>query len=270
MNQMNQMNKVNGIKFIWVGRGFGNALILAHLTKICNDNKIEAVFSDHRKTKGLVDVPLYNPEVHKNYFSHTWMGIRNTYKRKNCDLPVIIQYVRNIEKLTGSKIKLSDDHNYIPVTFHIIPDTPAFDVVMNTKTGPWAPYRDWPYFTELKKLFKADGISFIDLNANKIFDHKCLNYVKNAKLYLGLETGMSHYVSQFANGKALILQSGFCPFIYWAYPYDYNCLKVNIDCERRPCFINRDDISKGIRCDSISCMKQMTAEMVFNAVKKRL
>ena len=293
------MNKITGIKFIWVGRGFGNALILAHLTKICNDNGINAVFSDHRKTKGLVDVPFYNSKLHKDYFIHTWMGIRNTYQRKNCDEPVIIQYIKNVEKLTGEKIELAKgcyhnydplshghdhnhgdysyyhdhsqhhDHSYIPVTFHDSPDIPAFDVVMNTATGPWAPYRDWPYFDELKQLFNANGISFIDLNKNKMFGHRCLNYVKNARLYLGLETGMSHYVSRFANSKALILQSGFCPFIYWAYPYNYDCLKVDVNCERRPCFINREDMAKGIKCDN-RCMKQMTAEMVFEAVRRRL
>ena len=259
------MTRNTGINFTWTGNGFGNALILAHMTHICNDNNIKAVFTQHRKTLNAVDVPLYDPTRHAHFYRHAWKGIANTHKRKNCDQPVIVQYVKHVESLTGMSItKIS---NHIPVSYYDMPDIPAYDVVMNTATGPWAPYRDWPYFGELKQMFNANKISCIDLNKHKIFGIRCLNHVKKAKVYLGLETGMSHYVSKFANGKALILQSGFCPFIYWTYPYDYDRLQANTDCEHQPCFINKLDIAGGFVCkEDNACMRDLSPKTVFNAV----
>jgi hypothetical protein len=150
-------------------------------------------------------------------------------------------------------------------------DVPSLDVILCTKTGQWGPYRDWPYFSQLKDMFDKNNISYVDCQERGIYSHECLNYVKNAKLYLGLETGMSHYVSKYANGKALILQSGFCTFNFWAGLYDYDCLKHECPCVYRPCFIDRDRLKGGIECpNDVCCMNGLSVDRVFQSVLDRL
>jgi len=264
---------MEGLRLAWKGRGFGNKLIMAHLVKICNDNGISTVLQNKSRIEGLVDVPMYsfeNPkEEHQRY--HLFSPIvTNTYKDKNCSEPVLVTYLRLISNYIGKELELDDSrHDHIPVVFNELPNIPAFDVVMCTQTGHWGPYREWPYFEVLKKMLSYSNISFVDMNKNKIFSNTCLNYVRKAKLYLGLETGMSHYVSKFANGKALILQSGFAPFDFWAYPYKYDYIKSIVPCS--PCFINIQDISSGVACKrNNQCMAALTPERVFEAILKRL
>jgi len=221
-------NKITGIRFSWCGSGFGNALVVAQVTKIAIDNGIPAVFHEHKTVKGLVDVPLYD-ESHKEYFHHN-IPVVNTPERKNIDESVIVKYIRSIKKITGKKIILTKDNSYIPVKYKEIPEILPVDVVMCTKTGRWCEYRDWPYFEQLKKLFDKENITYVDLNEKGIYNNECLNYVKKAKLYLGLDTGTSHYVSKFANGKALIIQSGFNLFNWWADTYDYDVITAEVNC----------------------------------------
>lgn len=267
------MEKLKGICFRWPGTGFGNSLVLALLTKISNDNGINAVLYEHRTVRGLVDVPLYdwrNPE-HNSYYHHTWTdGIKNTTDNKNCNEPSLVQYIHDIERRTGKLIHLDpEEHSYIPVTFYDIPETPSVDITMCTKSGRWTPYRNWPYFKQLKQKFNEVGITYCDLHAEKKFNIECLNYVKKSKLYLGLDTGMSHYVSKFANGKALIIQSGFNPFDSWSYPYNYDRIKSIVPC--CPCFLDKNEIQEGNKCirDHI-CMTSVTVDKVFNKVLRWL
>lgn len=263
-------NSPMGIKFIWTGKGFGNALILAHMTRICNDNGIPAVFRQHKTTEGLVDVPLAGPE-HEEFYKHSWKGVRNTYLRKNCDEPVIMQYIRHVEGLTGAEIEIMPRHDHVPVRYHDMPEIEGVDVAMWTETGPWASVRMWPHFAVLKEMLTAEGISYVDMTAEGARGIACLNYVKKSKLYLGLETGTSHYVSQFANDKALILQSGFCPFVFWTYLYRYECLRANVECRYRPCFLTRDEAAAGIECPhEHACMVQLDPRTVLWAIKRRL
>ena len=90
-------------------------------------------------------------------------------------------------------------------------------------------------------------------------------------MYLGLDTGTSHYVSKFANGKALIIQAGFNLFNWWAYTYDYDMITAEVKCSLRPCFLNMKYIKKGEGCPyDVRCMKQITVKKVFYEVRKRL
>jgi len=264
------MKEILGFRFVWTGRGFGNPLQLSYLVGVLNDNGINAVLSEHRRVRGLVDVPLYDKSDAQGRFSiHTWK-INSTYKDKHCcDRPGVLQYLDEIEKRMGRKIEIKDEHDHVPVKYYDIPQIPSVDVVMCTRTGPWAPYREWPYFEELKALFDKVSITYVDLNKEGILSFECLNYVNKCKLYLGLETGTSHYVSQFANGKALILQSGFTPFQFWAYPYHYDYLTYDVPCQ--PCIINKKDIEEGIVCKrDQECMKKLSVEKVFMEIVKRI
>jgi hypothetical protein len=258
------------IKVYWPSpRGFGNALIMSHIVHVLNDNGLEAYFKENRVTRGLVDVPIYSKEVGECVI-HTFQP-SNTSWKKNVDRPSIIGSLSILEKVIGRKIIFDRlKHNYVPVKF-IKEKVPSVDVAMCTQVGNWQPYRQWPYFEELKIEFDKAGISYIDLNKEKIFSNKCLNYVNNAKLYLGMDTGMSHYVSKFANGKTIILQSGISPFWYWSYPYDYNYIKAVYICNLDPCFINHIQIKKDLVCPyDHRCMTTLSVERVFTEIKERL
>lgn len=262
-------NRIEGIRLSWKGSGFGNALVVAQITKILIDNNVPAVFHEHKTVRGLVDVPLYN-DSYQHFYLYT-KPVVNTQHRKNVDEPVVIKYLKDIGKLLGRKISLLPDHTYIPVNYKEIPDIKGVDVVLCTKTGRWCPYRDWPYFKELKKEFDKLNITYIDLNKEKIKGNECLNYVKKSKLYLGLDTGTSHYVSKFANGKTLIIQSGFNIFSWWSHTYDYDVITANVECDFRPCFINMKDIAENNVCPfDVSCMKNIKVKHVLYEVQERL
>lgn len=247
----------------WRGRGFGEPLVMSLIVNILNDNGVDSALRDHKRVKELVDCPLTTVDASRSTFkTYAW-----TYECSS--KPVVLQYIEYFESVVGKKLKITK--NYIPVKFYDIPEIPSVDVAMGTETGSWTPYRNWPYFGELKKLFAKEGITYVDLDANTIRGIECLNYVKKCKLYLGLETGMSHYVSKFANGKSLILQSGFTEFDFWAHLYDYDYLQVE-DVSCRPCFINKLHIARKERkceCDNM-CMKDLGVDRVFEAVVERI
>jgi len=254
---------MTGYSLFWWGRGFGEPLIISLFTNILNDNNINAVFHQHRFTKNLIDCPLLDLSENSNH--KNFIKYRVDYKL--IDVPVILQYIEQAEQIIGKKIKLT--RNHVPVLYYDIPEIPKVDIIMNTLTGTFTPYKNWPYFNELKNLFKVHNLSYIDLNEEKIYGIECLNYVKKAKLYLGLDTGTSHYVSQFANGKALILLGGFTPVNFQFYLYDYDLLYIDIFC--RPCWLNKESVSQGMICQNdYKCMKELSVEKVFKAVKKKI
>ncbi|MHA2009885.1 MAG: hypothetical protein ACXADW_10825 [Candidatus Hodarchaeales archaeon] len=261
------MDKADRVTYVlyWPGRGWGEALILSMVTCILNDHGVEALFRQHGKTKGLLDCQLVDIENWpKNFKKISWFydGIKREH-----NIPIMIQYMDYYSKLTGKEIKLTRDH--VPVKFIELPNIPSTDVFMCTETGPYAPYRQWPYFDELKELLKASDISYVDMHKQKIWSMECLNYAKKCKLYLGLDTGVSHYVSKYANDKALIIQGGYLEFEYWSYPYRYDCIQVDVPC--RPCFINRKHIAKGIQCQrDHECMRTIEPEVVLDRIKEKL
>jgi len=259
---------VKGFIFGWKGKGFGNALIASHVTKIVNDCGVPAAMSPHRTIVGLVDVPIYDSTKHEGFSDLRGLVFSHTFAHKRMDLPILEKYLRYASECCGQKIEFSrKDHNFVPVTFTEV-EVPKADVALNTTSGPWGPNRNWPYFTELKKMLESNGISYIDLNEERIVSHTCLNYVKKAKLYIGLDTGMSHYVSKFANHKALILQSGHSPFWFWAYPYEYDFITSDNECEYRPCLLNVSD-TKVCPYDRI-CMTSLSKEVVFKEILRRI
>lgn len=260
----------SGIAYKWRGRGFGNNLILAHVVSILNDNGIPAVLFDHRRIHGLVDVPIYD-SAHSGYVVDH--GVTpNTTKVKNIDQPFVIQHLKRAGWLFKRAVRFdSVKHNHVPVKFQDMPEVPAVDVVICSASSDWGLYRDWPYFEELKERLFAEGIIYKDLNEDGVYGIECLNYVKKCKLYVGLETGTSHYVSKFANGKALILQSGFSPYYVWGFAYDYDVLTAPVSCQFRPCFLDRDRQAEGQSCPfNVGCMRDLSCNVVFEEILRRL
>lgn len=235
-----------GICYHAGGKGFGDHLVRAHAVQILNDNGVKAVLWTRKPLKRLIDVPLYDPAKHKDY------TIMVDYFR-NPKESLLMFYLSQAEQLFETKVHLDNDkHDYVPVSFMENPNIPQVDVTLCTETGAWTPYRNWPYFGELKKRLNDLKITYVDLSKDCIFGHDCLNYVKKCKVYLGLETGTSHYVSKFANHKGLIIQGGFTLFSHWALPYKYEAITAETECPRKPCYLRSKCPFNRVCIDSIS------------------
>lgn len=265
----------------WKGRGFGDALRSVLLTQILIDNGIQAVFSEHKTCRGLCNIPIYNPqdESHKKY-RRLCPTIKWVYEedRPYYEESMITQKVRYLERRLKKRLTISrQNHNHIPVNWMRFYDIPSIDIAMCTTSGWWGPYRNWPYFKELKRKLTSNGIIYKDLSRgdryrpkDRYYSYECLEYVRKCKLYLGLDTGMSYYVSKFANNKALILQSGFTSFEWWADHFLYDHLEIDVPCKN--CFIDRNMINSGkAECKyNHQCMKEITVDWVFDEILKRL
>ena len=244
------------------GDAFGDNLFSAYITKTLQDNGYNALL-DNIRISHLVECPKFDENILDNRHVQSFDCVRNnrTGLQTNVKFNVYSDLLSEFKKKFNIKsdIKLYDNH--IPVKFTKLDNIPSYDIILVTDTGYWSPYRKWPYFNELKELFKKYGITYLDANELSIRDNILLNYIDRAKLYLGLETGTSHYVSKVANGKALILQSGYTNFSYWAKIYEYECLSIIVDCS--PCW-------KRYGCEHHNCMNSLSVETVFSHVLKKL
>lgn len=177
------------------GTAFGDHLMAAFFVRLLNDNGIEAVYGTgfHRD---LVDVPLsVDGESYQEYFF--------TYHEGDLGAPtfdasrsVIQTATERFKRAFGVDQEIAIHTPYVPVKFAKLGAIPQHDVVMCTKSGIWSRYRNWPYFGDLKQELEKRRISFFDLSAAGVRGNECLNYVARSKLYLGLETGLSHAVAQ--------------------------------------------------------------------------
>lgn len=232
------------------------------MAKILLDNGIYA-FDTAKKTKNLLqcpNIPIPGTEIVTLRLNHTIV--------KGPDTNLIDQKVDYLSEFFGFKLEIKDRH--VPVVYKDVPECEEVDVTLCTRSGMYTPYRNWPYFEELKVMFDSANITYLDLNkpcegCRGYKSHWALNAVNKSKLYIGLETGTSHYVSKFAAGKGLILQSGYSDFEYWAKYYDYEKLDIQVPCS--PCFLNRntDPCPKAHKC-----MVDLTPGMVFDYVLKKL
>ena len=265
------------------GKAFGDAVLASLFTHILIDNGIDACFAcDSLEVYSVVDCPLWH-DVEAEYKERGEKFEYDRYSflyRLNESKDILSYHCDKFLEYWGkdgdkgdecfdiSSLDIKRDH--VPVKYREIPDIDSVDVAMTTSAGNFTPYKDWPYFNELKEKLDKVGVSFIDLDEHKIRNMKFLNYIKKCKLYLGLDTGSAHLASQFANGKTLILQSGYCDFDYWTsgiYDYDY----INVDVECSPCFLTIFKIRRGNTCDyDHKCMKKMSVEKVYKSVMEKL
>lgn len=240
--------------------GFGDYLSAAVFVKILNDNHIPAVL-DWPKIHNLVDCPkiedIKDPE---NVEFIPYTAVRH-YK-KEPDLTFYSDLVKSFKSAKNIVQDIDINIDSVPIIYKDIPEIEGVDIALVTKSAPFGPYRDWPYFNELKLLFKNSGISYIDLTKNNVKNFEFLNYVKKSKIYLGLETGSSHYASSLIKGKGFIIQSGYCNFEYWASNYHYKKIENKMHCA--PCWKQR-----GCEEDH-QCMKGILPQEVFKKIKENL
>lgn len=115
-----------------------------------------------------------------------------------------------------------------------------------------------------------DKISFIDLAEKPIYGIEYLNYVNKAKLYVGLDTGPSHYISQFMRNRCLIIHGGFVTFEYVFSLYGYDRIQIE-DMPCRPCFLSWQQIAAGNKCKYCNkCMMEIDPSVVMDKIREML
>lgn len=149
---------------------------------------------------------------------------------------------------------------------------PAVDVAMNTRCGEFSNKRAWPYFRDLKRLFENNGITYFDLDSLPFaycepqISMKALSIVESASMYLGLDSGMSHYVACVAK-RGLIIQSGYSYFDNWCKYPQYEYIEIEIPC--KPCWISEVNPGKCPLAEN-ACMQLLDPECVLERVKQML
>ena len=242
-------------------------MVLAWLTAVLCDNGVNAYYEERSRIKAFSPIDPAYSLGDRPYNSNTcWL-----YDAQD-RTPIHIQYLNHFEKYYGPLKVDWEKRDHVPVKYHDI-HTPAVDVALNTRTGKFTLYKWWPYFPELKRMLIRARITFVDMDLDwrETYGIKGLNYVKRAKLYVGLDTGMAHYVSMFANGKALIINGGYVDFEYWSTPYDYEVLQIE-DMPCRPCLLNKiTKRDEGRVCEhGQRCMREISPKMVFDRIIERL
>lgn len=243
------------------GDAIGDHMMAAFFVQLLIDNNIDAVYGANYY-RHLVAVPLSQPheKYEEFYFQYHEGPLRRPhFNKEKTILELVIQ--RFCTKYDIHK-ELKIVTPFVPVIFKEDPNIPKVDITLVTKSGKWSKYRNWPYFGELKKALTKKNLTFIDLTEKRIYDNNCLNYVKKSRLFIGLETGASHYVSMVAN-KALIIQSGYSSFDYWCpYPFEYiaedvACKKCFIHCKSRPYRCSKDH----------KCMRNLSVDEVMKKIE---
>ena len=241
---------------------FGDNLFSAAVVEILRQNGFEA-YLDNKKIEHLVDCPIYDQRrmASRRVLSFNCVRRNRTGKDTEVEHTVFTDLLSQFRKAVGLKDEIITNIDSIPVRWEEKRYSDQCDVVLVTETGSWTPYRNWPNFEELKNLLRGHSISYIDASEERCRDNDLLNRVRQSRLYVGLETGASHYVSRFANGKALIIQSGYSDFRYWAGAYDFEPVSSRVECS--PCW-------KREGCPGHACMNEIGAETVFELIVQRL
>lgn len=152
------------------------------------------------------------------------------YVNNDASAPIMRHVQHKFYMDTGLMVPIVDP--YPPVK---IPATgkKSVDVAIWDRTGDWTPYRDWPYWDSLEERLSARGISYINMRCEGLRGEDVLAQAMAAKVYVGLETGVSHYVAGAAH-RGLVLQSGYSTFDYWC-PYpQFKRVEAAVECS--PCF----------------------------------
>lgn len=232
--------------------GFGDDCMVAMFVQILNDNNIPAVLYTHNGE--LFDVPM----SHRMPLNGQLFGF--SYVLDTSESYMSFNLKRFAEAFHKPPIRIT--RNCVPIKMSEYSHScPTVDVAISSNAYHNNPHpvRVWPHFDELKSQLTSRGISWMELGHNS----QCVMGVVKAKLYLGVENGTSHFVSSVAQGKALILQSGYTRKEDWC-PYDYETVELILPC--KPCHLEL--LSE---CPyNHKCMRELSVEMVLQAILRRL
>ncbi len=255
---------------------FGDQLLATLMVHVLNDNGIESTYETRTKKETtqeynscqyiekLIDCPITkNVNLKKYQIKQHWaetMPNEHLYKGN-----ILESFLENFCKKENikKKILIKKERNYIPVVYYDIPEIKETDISLALNAGTTGKYKEWPYKKELKEQLKKNNISYVDLEHIK--DIKCLNHVKKSKLYLGIDTGISHYVSMICP-QSLIIQSGVTSYKWWClYGYDY--IEHPVECSS--CFLKSS--KNDLKClNSQKCTFEIHPKTVIKKIKEKL
>jgi hypothetical protein len=237
-----------------VTNALGDNLLASLFVHVLNDNEIPAVLG-HTKYGHLADCPKAAIDG-ENYIDHTFQY------ENSINSSIIEIAIQKFKTIFGIYKEIKNTRKFIPVKFEKIEIKPV-DVVIVSKSGWWAPVRDWPYFDQLKNMLDNEKISWVDVIEKNIQDNEFLNYVAQSKVFITVETGAAHFASQFATKKnSILIQSGYSNSDFWCF-YDYDIVSNFVECQ--PCFIMGDSCKK----DHI-CMRKIQANQIFDKVMEKI
>ena len=207
----------------------GDYMITAFFVRLLNDNGIQAFYSSQPYYE-LVAVPKTMAIDKSKLFLIDYPSKEDEFDfgEDTSTVSIMQHMIRRFKQTFNINKDIKIKTHYVPINFVDIPKIEGTDVAMVTQSGHWTPYRNWPYFEELKKELNNYNIKYIDISKENIKNQECLNWVKKSKLYLGLETGTSHLVSQVVN-NSLIIQSGYTHNNFWNF-YNYDYISHDVDC----------------------------------------
>jgi hypothetical protein len=225
----------------------------AQLTAILIDHGIDASWwDDDPDRRSLVDVPIYNGRAN---------GIRwrfNYHPENVWDGRSILRTALDnfATKFGISRLRMS--RKTVPVKYLDIPKLHGVDVAICSICGSWSKYRQYPSMDTVKAELTNHGISWTDMTATNMRGNDVLNLARKSRLYLGLDTGMTHYVASVVR-RGLILQSGYSTPAYWAATYPFEFLQVSVPCCN--CFL-----TSGCQ-DGHKCMTALTPTRVVHRIQ---
>lgn len=237
--------------------GFGDRLLAAQTTAILIDAGINALWHDDSPDMlALCDVPKYNGELPAiNWWwhyspEHYWDG--RSFIRKALD-----NFAADFRTEA-----IPETRRFVPVHYVDDPAIEGVDVAICSSCGHWSKYREYPWMSAVKQELDRRGIKWVDMSERGIVGNDALNLAKKSRLYLGIDTGMSHYVAGVVR-KGLILQSGFSNPALWAPRYGFDFLSVKVECGN--CFLS-SGCQHGHRCMTTMSPKDV-AEQIEQRVK---
>lgn len=245
------------------GNAFGDNLLSGWFCRILNDNGIEAHYhheSNFPTEQYVPDLVLKRPGVDYCPYEFTYVGAWDMNRLKP-DLGFMEWLLDDFRRLHRIERPIVRRNHYLPVVYRDNPAIKGVDVAMNTSSSQWVKHRDYPWFDAIKHSFDRTGIRWVDLDQQRIRGNDALNHVKKSTVYLGLETGMSHYVSSVAN-HPLVIQSGFTNHRFWNH-YGYDVVEHRVHCA--PCQLRYSPCPH-----NHSCMNGLDPSIIVERVIRKL
>jgi hypothetical protein len=123
----------------------------------------------------------------------------------------------------------------------------SYDVVLALDCGGWKPVRSYRRVTELEQKLREAGLSVLNLSRAVMKPAlglvEILAHVKAAKLFIGVETGITHLVSG-VHRKALVVQSGIHRSAFWNVYSNTYVIEANWPCGGRKCRVRKHEECK--------------------------
>lgn len=188
-------------------------------------------------------------------------GLDHTGQKHPFDLIIDFRYHVGLEKNTLFQCleefgvsRLKVPCSGLPV--HNLPQTrEIYDVVLGLDCGGWKPVRGYRRGAELEKLLRKAGFKVLNLSKSVTKPpmklSEILAHVSAAKLYIGVETGLTHLVSG-VHQKALVIQAGIHRSAFWNVYDKTHVVEGMWSCGGRRCKVRKHQeckIAEGVCID---------------------